>query len=307
MADRNRRPIILVVAGLAAVTAAWFMVTRTGANQPVATVPITRAVAQSQQLASQAVLALETEAMPFDRATFGPGTKTYAFRAQWHIQGATPADDGTLYVAVTPGKSNSNIDKWYLGVLSEGRLELIPLPKTQYGWGGMTFKQPTTGASAVVDALQYMCCHRLFALRGLHAFEIKPSSRVSPAIGGTLTTGERCEQPDDVRNGVMLTAVSPSGSSRPLVNDKMLRLASRGLITDTTNLSLECAHFAGANYVSVMYSVDSVVFRLNGNALQLVTRGGIQAANDRHMLISIVEDSPQGPSGYEDYLEVIRQ
>lgn len=258
----------------------------------------------AQEDAMRRVVSLFSIAPDFAHVNFGPGARSVAYRVTWILRDALVAPDGTLYVTVTPPNNLSNIDRYSVGTLFLGRLHLIPLPPLREGYVAMGFIG--NGSPPMIQASNNKLGPLLFVLTPYSATKLPIREVGQTRDMGVLTTGEHCDQPKNINSPYVLLAVSQRGLLRSLVTRSALQQATRGLISDDRLISMYCTSFGGQDFVTLSEGNFAVVFRLNGNKLQLMSRGRVFGSGRRHMLIWQTEDSPQGATGFQDYLEVIR-
>jgi hypothetical protein len=252
-------------------------------------------------------LAVFENAPSMSSVRFGPAVQVAAYRVRWIVGDAFVAPNGVLYVAVAQPGETSLDSHFAVATLNLGRLTLLPLPSTRAGYSSMVFVG--NGAMALLQADDTARGYRLFSLTPSRAVELPYREIDARPPANYLSSGERCEQPRNLALPAVLYALpsTTNGTPRPLVTRSEFQRATGGLIEDDRLVTMFCSTFGGQDYVTVVAGGTwGVVFRLDGGALKLFSRGHVFASGPRHMLISQTEDSPQGPTGYQDYLDAAK-
>jgi hypothetical protein len=238
-------------------------------------------------------------------ASFGPAVRAAAFRTRSIVGDAFVAPEGTLYVSVSQPGVASLESHFALATLSLGHLSFLTLPPTRAGYVSMVFVGD--GSSGLLEADDASRGYRLFSLTPTAATELRYRKIWARPPMNVLASGERCEQPQNAASPFVLYALPTTGNrpARPLVSRLALQHATGGLISDDRLISMYCSTFGGQDFVT-MGADPSVVFRLNGNSLDLFSRGRVFASGPRHILIWSTGDDPQGDTGYQDYLDAVK-
>jgi len=202
------------------------------------------------------------------KSSFGPRVKVSVLRLPWLFSEARIVDE-TLYVTYYP----LNSDRQQIAVLSGGVLHPIVLDKDSWA---ISFKNDnrmiTVGNSGKISGW--------YLIRGDRTIAIPPPA--SPMYGiphHVLADGDTCAAGmagsgsaiDDIRLHRRVSILSEAAMSR----------ATDGALSQAVEVS--CDHFNGKNYATM--DVPGVIFRLDGDNASLVSRGWIEAASDRRMLI----------------------
>ena len=202
------------------------------------------------------------------KSSFGPKVKVSVIRLPWLFSEARIVDD-TLYVTYYP----QNSDRQQIAILSGGVLH--PIFLGQDTWA-LSFKNDNrviaVGDSGKISAW--------YLIRGDRAIAIpRPASPSYGIPHHVLADGDTCAAGmagsgsalDDIRMHRRVSILSEAAMSR----------ATGGALSQAVEVS--CDHFNGKNYATM--DVPGVIFRLDGDSATLVSRGWIEAASDRRMLI----------------------
>jgi hypothetical protein len=201
-------------------------------------------------------------------SSFGPGVKVSILRPPWLFSEARVVD-GTLYVTYYPQQS----DRQQIAILSGGVLH--PILLAQDYWA-LSFKND----NRVIAAGDSGKISDWYLLRGDRAIAIpRPASPMYGIPHHVLADGDTCAAGmagsgsalDDIRMHRRVSILSEAAMSR----------ATDGALSQAVEVS--CDHFNGKNYATL--DVPGVIFRLDGDNASLVSRGWIEAASDRRMLI----------------------
>jgi len=243
-----------------------------------------------------------------ERANLGPHIKSVVYKTPWNVSDAFAADDGTLYVIVTPIQWMLN--RYYFGTLHKGNFRFFRLPSIssypnpeptetiEGGYQGMEFIRGTRANTVVVGAVladagkSYVFVARGGLLRAVGAAG-DPANFGGYESDFSLSTGEECTQPEDRSSAIAVFAKSKSGQTRPLIALSEIKAATDGILTNMDEVSVVCHHFAGQDFVELS-SGGPVIFRLAGKQLIPISRGMIYATGRSRMLMwqSSDETSP---------------
>lgn len=259
----------------------------------------------AQDSALRQLLSVFSTAPSFSQAKFGRGVRAAAFRERWIIGDSLVTPDGTLYVTLMPPNNVDLTDKYAVATLFLGNVRVISLPSTARGYISMVFVG--SGSAALLEVGDPVRGFRLFRLSPTNAVELPYQKIAQRPVRGTLANGERCEQPQNPGSAFILMAVNAQGFVHPILTRSALVQGTQGTITDDRYISMYCSSFDGQNFVTMVAGGDwGVVYRLMGDRLQAVSRGRVAASGVRHMLISQTEEGPQGSTGFQDYLDIVK-
>lgn len=203
-----------------------------------------------------------------EKSSFGPRVKVSTLRQPWLFSEARIVDE-TLYVTYYP----QNSDRQQIAVLSRGVLH--PIVLGQDSWA-LSFRND----NRVIAAGNSGTIIDWYLIRGDRAIAIsRPASPMYGIPHHVLADGDTCAAGvagsgsalDDIRLHRRVSILSEAAMSR----------ATDGALSQAVEVS--CDHFNGKNYATM--DVPGVIFRLDGDSASLVSRGWIEAASDRHMLI----------------------
>lgn len=249
-----------------------------------------------------------------ERANLGRHLKTVAYKTPWAVRDAFAADDGTLYVIVSP--IASVLSRYYFGTLREGKFHFFRLPSISSepnpqptipisgGYQSMAFNSSPGASTAVVGAVIAGGKSYIFTARGGLLRAVRTAGSTANFVGHepdfSLSTGEECTQPEDRSSVIAVFAKSKSGRMRPLIRLGEIKAATDGILTNMNFVSVVCHHFAGQDFVELSAG-EPVIFRLAGKQLIPISRGFIYETGRTRMLIQ--QSSDESPPTYVILLE----
>lgn len=256
--------------------------------------------------------AVNAEIPPFDRVSFGPGTRTFAYRLDAGLLEGAVSQSGILFVAVPTAThtDTGDNDQYRLATLSAGRLSYVSMDVPKTGYEAMTFLASTSPDRLLVSAQAAGGERFVFAVTAKAVVRI-PAGAVStaPYIGNFfLANGDACDQPDNQNATVALYGKGRNGRQYQLLSHSALLQATHGLFADMSTISLTCHSFDDRDFVGASQGDTGVVFELRHGSLAPVSRGLVIASGRKHMLIRANEESDrQPPVTTFDYLEAIQE
>ncbi len=272
-----------------------------------------------RKIAEDALARLEQTAAPYDRADFGPGTRSVANRTSANIQEAYSAPDGTLYVVTMKTLGVSMTDLNSLATLNRGTIRLIPMPpvgKYQHGYSAIDFFVGQDLYEPIVRAGDFEGHDYYFAVRptGVHRTPAPLGQGYDTYV---LSTGEECTPESSPGSPVAVWAVNAAGRRRPFVMKTILYRESDNLIDDRTLRfeSVRCFHLGTLDLLNIGDRTLGVVYTVINAKPTLITRGEVLTRGRRHILIFGQENDIGGGFNSEgqshrvrsdltDYLEV---
>jgi hypothetical protein len=276
---------------------------------------------RQRKISEDALARLEQVAAPYDRADFGPGMRSMAYRSGANVQEAYSAPDGTLYVITMQTEPPvSMTDLFSMATLDRGKIRRIPMPpvgRHQHGYSSIgPFFIGKDPSGPIVNASDFEGHRFYFAASptGVHR-TTAPSGQGYDTF--TLSTGEDCEPDSSVKSPVAVWAVNGTGRRRPLVMKSILYRGSHDLIDNQTLRfnTVRCSHIGNLDLLNIGSRTEGVVFSVRGGKLALITRGEVLTSGAQHILVFREENDIGGGfdrehqdtgvrSDLTDYLEV---
>lgn len=273
---------------------------------------------RQRNVSEDALARLEQKAAPYDRADFGPGTRSLAYRSSTDIVRAYSAPDGMLYVVTSKTLGVSQYDLSSLATLNRGKIRQIPLQpvgKYHHGYSSIDFIVSPNPDEPYLRANDFEGHDYYFAVGpvGVRRLSASPGREYDPY---SLSTGEECAAESSDRSPVAVWAIN-GGVRQAFVTKAALFSASRNLVDDQTLRfsSVRCFHPGNLDLLNVGDLTRGLVYTVILGKPRLITRGEILTSGARHILVIREQNNTGGGfdgegksqtprTGLTDYLEV---
>jgi len=201
--------------------------------------------------------------------SFGDGVDVTVFRPSWLLGEARVVDE-TLYVTYNTEQSPYQ----EIATLARGVLHPIRLPR---GYYALSFRNGNRLISAVRPSGERDWYELKAGKAILTSAPSLPAYGVPPHV---LTDGDSCAD-GLVGSGSALDELRSHRRVSILTSMAMSRATAGAL---TRAIEVYCDHFHGANYATL--DAPGIMMQLDGESATLVGNGWIQAASERHLLIT---------------------
>jgi hypothetical protein len=257
-----------------------------------------------RKLATEGLRRLELEAAPYERASFGPSTRSVGFRSPVAVAQAYSWPNGAMVIVTSrtdPPGSMRDIQE--LASLYNGVLRRIAIGTTSSArsYSSIDLSCGSRGMDPVACAGDFSG-HTYFFLVKPDSVFLLGSHVGKPTDVYTLADGESCTAEPNPQSRVAVWAARGESLRRPLITKSRLFAASRGLVDSTTLLfeTVRCFHLGSIDLLNIGDRSSGVVYMIDHGKATVVTRGEVLTSGARHILIFREESS----GDMIDYLEV---